>query len=102
MSGAAATLAACEVSTDVASVARMWVVAAYDDLRRAGPDRALEVRRILRSYVIPWFGRQTNTVGDISYFMVHEWLLTLLGRRRSEPEDDRHLPVLFGLARTDG
>ncbi|HEX4863551.1 MAG TPA: hypothetical protein VFV02_05740 [Acidimicrobiales bacterium] len=40
MSGAAATLAAREVPTDVASVARMWVAAAYDDLRRAGPDRA--------------------------------------------------------------
>ena len=102
MSGAAATLAAREVSTDVASVAGMWVVAACDDLRRAGPDRAVEVRRILRSYVIPWFGPQTNSVGDISYFMVHEWLLTLVGRRRGEPEDDRQMPAVFGLARTDG
>jgi integrase len=102
MSGAATTLAAREVPADVASVARMWVVAAYDDLRRAGPDRAFEVRRILDGYVIPWFGAQTTTVGDISYFMVHEWLLALVGRQRSAPEDDRQVPTLFGLARTDG
>ncbi|HEX4863552.1 MAG TPA: hypothetical protein VFV02_05745 [Acidimicrobiales bacterium] len=60
------------------------------------------MRRILDSYVIPWFGPQTSTVGDIRYFMVHEWLLTLVGRRRREPEDDRPEPALFGLARTDG
>jgi hypothetical protein len=63
----------------------MWVAAAYDDLRRAGPDRATQVRRILDSYVVPWFGPQTSTVGDISYFMAHEWLLFLVGRRPSQP-----------------
>ena len=76
-----------EVANDVASVGRTWVAAAYDDLRRAGPDRAEQVRRVLESYVIPWFGPQTNAVGEISYFMVHEWLLTLVGRRRTEPDD---------------
>jgi integrase len=66
----------------------MWVAAAYDDLRRAGPDRARQVRRILDSYVVPWFGPQTDTVTDITYPMVHEWLLMLVDRRRSEPEGD--------------
>jgi len=47
------------------------------------------VRRVLDSYVIPWFGSQTSTVGDITYFMVHEWLLILIGRRRGEPEESR-------------
>ena len=88
-SGAAATLAAREFSTDVASVASLWVAAAYDDLRRAGPDRAFEVRRVVDRYVVPGFGSQASTVGDISYFMVHEWLLTLVGRRPGEPKDDR-------------
>ena len=73
--------------TDVASVAQMWVAATYDDLRRAGPDRGTRVRGVLDRYVIPWFGPQTSSVGDITYFMVHEWLLTLVGRQRSEPDD---------------
>lgn len=47
------------------------------------------MRRVLDSYVIPWFGSQTSTVGDITYFMVHEWLLILIGRRRGEPEESR-------------
>ena len=48
---------------------RMWVAAAYDDIRWAGPDRAFEVPRILDGFVIPWFGPQPTTVGDIS----HSW-----------------------------
>ena len=102
MSVAARTLPDWELPGDVASVARVWVAAAYDDLRRAGPDRAFEVRRILDRYVVPWFGPQTTTVGDISYFMVHEWLLTLVGRRRLELADHGQVPALFGLAQTDG
>lgn len=82
------------VSGDVASVAEKWAVAAYDDLRRAGPDRAAQVRRILDSYVLPWFVPRTSTVGDITYAMVHEWLLTLVGRRPSEPEAHEPRPVL--------
>lgn len=66
----------------------MWVAAAYDDLRRAGPDRARQVRRILDSYVVPWFGPQTATVADITYPMVHEWLLMLVDRRHREPESN--------------
>lgn len=77
--------AASGFRADVESVARMWVAAAYDDLRRAGPDRARQVRRILDGYVLPWFAPQTSTVGDISYFMVHDWLLHLVGRRQGEP-----------------
>lgn len=61
------------------------MAAAYDDLRRAGPDRARQVRRILDGYVLPWFAPQTSTVGDISYFMVHDWLLHLVGRGQGEP-----------------
>ena len=72
----------------------MWVVAAYEDLRRAGPDRAAQVRRILDSYVLPWFVPRTSTVGDITYAMVHEWLLVLIGRRLVDPDDSEPRPVL--------
>ena len=82
-----ATSAGHEVAADIASVARMWVAATYDDLRRAGPDRATQLRRILDSYVLPWFGPRTSTVCDITYFMIHDWLPTLVGRRRGEPDD---------------
>lgn len=78
-----------EVPDDVASVAQMWVAAAYDDLRRAGPDRGIRVRGVLDRYVIPWFGPQTSTVGEITYLMVHEWLLTLVGRQLSGVRDSQ-------------
>lgn len=67
-------------ATDIASVGEWWVATAYDDLRRAGPDRATQVRWILSRYVIPWFGPQTSTIGDVTYFMVHAWLMRLAGR----------------------
>lgn len=67
-------------ATDIASVGELWVTTAYDDLRRAGPDRATQVRRILSRYVNPWFGPQTSTIGDVTYFMVHAWLMRLAGR----------------------
>lgn len=91
-----------ELRADVASVGRMWVDAAYDDLRRAGPDRAEQIRRILDSYVIPWFGPQTSTVGDISYFMVHEWLLNLVGRGEGMPDGSRWVPAVCGGSRIGG
>ena len=91
-----------ELRADVASVARIWVDAAYDDLRRAGPDRAEQIRRILDSYVIPWFGPQTSTVGDISYFMVHEWLLNLVGRGEGTPDNSRRVPAIHGGSRISG
>jgi integrase len=88
-------------TADVASVARMWVAAAYEDLRRAGPDRATQVRGILDRYVVPWFGPQTGAVGDITYFMVHDWLLTLVGRRPGGPDDGRPALAVPGYGATD-
>lgn len=38
-----------ELPHDIASVAGLWVSTAYDDLRRARPDRATQVRWIGRS-----------------------------------------------------
>lgn len=67
-------------ATDIATVGELWVATAYDDLRRAGPDRATQVRWILSRYVNPWFGPQTSTIGDVTYFMVHAWLMRLAGR----------------------
>jgi hypothetical protein len=71
------------LADDIASVAHRWVAAAYDDLRRAGPERADQVRRLLDGYVIPWFGPQTTTVADVSYGMTHQWLLAMAGRGRT-------------------
>lgn len=81
-----------EVPRDIASVADLWVSTAYDDLRRAGPDRAEQIRWMLDRYVIPWFGPQTSSVGEITYFMVHAWLLRLVGR---EHPGDEELPLLL-------
>jgi len=75
-----------EVSaTDIASVGELWVTRAYDDLRRAGPDRATQVRWILSRYVNPWFEPQTSTIGEVTYFMVHAWLMRLAGRGDTPP-----------------
>jgi integrase len=68
------------ISPDVASVAKAWMTAAYEDLRRGGPDRAERVRRIIDGYLVPWFAPRTATIADLSYFMVHDWLLHLIGR----------------------
>jgi integrase len=54
--------------------------AAYDDLRRGGPERAERVRRIVEGFLVPWFAPRTATVADVTYFMAHEWLLHLVGR----------------------
>jgi len=80
-------------------MAHMWVAATYDDLRRAGPGRGTRVRGVLDRYVIPWFGPQTASVGDITYFMVHEWLLIQVGRGRSEPDDRPPKPQVVGAPR---
>ena len=88
-----------ELAADFRSVADLWVATAYDDLRRAGPDRAVQVRWILERYVHPWFVPQTDTIGDVTYFMVHAWLLRLAGRPLSDParessgDDDGLQPV---------
>jgi len=59
------------------------------------------VRWILNRYVNPWFAPQTDTLGDITYFMVHAWHLTLAGKPRADPGrgardgDDALRPVGF-------
>lgn len=72
--------AATKISPDIASVANAWMGAAYDDLRRGGPERAERVRRIVDAYLVPWFAPRTETIADVTYFMAHEWLLHLVGR----------------------
>ncbi|HVA73042.1 MAG TPA: hypothetical protein VNF71_00575 [Acidimicrobiales bacterium] len=69
---------------DVASLARAWMAAAYEDLRRGGPERAERVRRIVEGFLVPWFAPRTATIADVTYFMAHEWLLHLVGRDRAE------------------
>jgi hypothetical protein len=69
---------------DVASVARAWMAAAYEDLRRGGPERAERVRRIVEGFLVPWFAPRTTNVADVTYFMAHEWLLHLVGRDRAQ------------------
>jgi integrase len=68
------------ISPDIASVANAWMAAAYEDLRRGGPERAESVRRIVEAYLVPWFAPRTETVADVTYFMAHDWLLHLVGR----------------------
>ena len=69
-----------KLSPDVASVAHAWMAAAYEDLRRGGPERAERVRRIVEGFLVPWFAPRTTTISELSYFMAHEWLLHLVGR----------------------
>ena len=68
--------------------------AAYEDLRRGGPDRAERVRRIIDGYLVPWFAPRTTTVADVTYYMAHDWLLHLVGREHTA----KH-PVRPGRAR---
>jgi hypothetical protein len=53
----------------------------------ASPERGVQIRGVLDRRVIPWFGPQTTCVGD-TYFMLHERVLTLGGRRPSGAEGD--------------
>ncbi len=71
------------IQPDVASVSKAWMSAAYEDLRRGGPDRAERVRRIVDGYLVPWFAPRTATVGDVTYLMAHEWVLHLIGRQQT-------------------
>ena len=79
----AARPAPAKIQPDVASVARAWMNAAYEDLRRGGPERADRVRRIVDGYLVPWFAPRTTTISDLSYLMAHDWLLHLVGRGQS-------------------
>jgi len=72
-----------KIQPDVASVAKAWMSAAYEDLRRGGPDRAERVRRIVDGYLVPWFAPRTTTVADVTYLMAHEWVLHLIGRQQT-------------------
>jgi integrase len=76
--------AAPRLQPDVASLSRAWMAAAYEDLRRGGPERAERVRRIVEGFLVPWFAPRTTTIADVTYFMAHEWLLHLVGRDRAE------------------
>ena len=68
------------IRPDIASVADAWMAAAYEDLRRGGPERAERVRRIVEAYLVPFFAPRTTTITDVTYVMAHEWLLQLVGR----------------------
>ncbi|MHB1885739.1 MAG: hypothetical protein ACYCVV_12135 [Acidimicrobiales bacterium] len=78
-----------KLQPDVASVAKAWMAAAYEDLRRGGPGRAERVRRIVEGFLVPWFAPRTTTISDVTYFMAHEWLLHLVGRDPAV----RHAPM---------
>jgi integrase len=97
---APAQLQPLKIQPDVASVARAWMNAAYEDLRRGGPERAERVRRIVEGYLVPWFAPRTATITDVSYFMAHEWLLRLVGRDR--PSSPGKSPSWLTPIRSDG
>jgi hypothetical protein len=80
-----------KIQPDIASVAKAWMDAAYEDLRRGGPDRAERVRRIIDGYLVPWFAPRTTTVADVTYYMAHDWLLHLVGREH--PTGARSVPA---------
>jgi integrase len=90
-----------KISPDVASVANAWMGAAYGDLRRGGPERAESVRRIVEAYLVPWFAPRTETIADVTYYMVHEWLLHLVGRASSNGSNGSTAPGGSGAATTD-
>ncbi|MHB1554381.1 MAG: hypothetical protein ACYCZP_10690 [Acidimicrobiales bacterium] len=83
--GRRAEPAAPVIRPDIASVANAWMAAAYEDLRRGGPERADRVRRMVEAYLVPWFAPRTTTIADVTYFMAHEWLLQLVGRTDTQP-----------------
>jgi integrase len=80
-----------KVAPDIASVSKAWMAAAYEDLRRGGPERADRVRRIVDAYLVPYFAPRTTTVADVTYQHCHDWLLSLVGRDQ---------PAQHGVARS--
>jgi integrase len=90
-----------KISPDIASVANAWMAAAYEDLRRGGPERAESVRRIVEAYLVPWFAPRTETIADVTYYMVHEWLLHLVGRAASNGSNGSTAPGSAGAAPAD-
>ena len=89
-----------KVQPDIASVANAWMNAAYEDLRRGGPDRAERVRRIIDGYLVPWFAPRTTSVADVTYYMAHDWLLHLVGR--DHPAKTRSVPPTPAVAASAG
>ena len=85
-----------KIQPDIASVANAWMNAAYEDLRRGGPDRAERVRRIIDGYLVPWFAPRTTTVADVTYYMAHDWLLHLVGREH--PTKTRSVPATSAIS----
>ncbi|HZT67368.1 MAG TPA: hypothetical protein VFA11_16385 [Acidimicrobiales bacterium] len=69
-----------KVAQDIASVSKAWMAAAYEDLRRGGPERAERVRRIVEAYLVPYFAPRTTSVAEVTYQHCHDWLLSLVGR----------------------
>ncbi|MGH9075527.1 MAG: helix-turn-helix domain-containing protein, partial [Acidimicrobiales bacterium] len=92
--------APAKIQPDVATVAKAWMAAAYEDLRRGGPDRAERVRRIVDGYLVPWFAPRTTTVADVTYYMAHDWLLHLVGRE--PPAKTGSVPAASALATSIG
>jgi integrase len=80
-----------KLAPDIASVSKAWMAAAYEDLRRGGPERADRVRRIVEAYLVPYFAPRTTTVADVTYQHCHDWLLSLVGRDQ---------PAQHGVARS--
>ncbi|MGH9106409.1 MAG: hypothetical protein ACRDZX_11370, partial [Acidimicrobiales bacterium] len=90
-----------KIQPDIASVANAWMNAAYEDLRRGGPERAERVRRIVDGFLVPWFAPRTTTVSELTYLMAHEWLLHLVGRRPAGRRDAM-VAVTAGVAMEEG
>jgi hypothetical protein len=88
------------ISPDVASVDSAWMAAAYEDLHRGGPERAESVRRVVEPHLVPWFAPRTETIADVTYYMVHEWLLHLVGRTGSNGSNGSTAPGGAGAAKT--
>ena len=84
------------IQPDVASVAKAWMSAAYEDLRRGGPDRAERVRRIIDGYLVPWFAPRTTAIVDVSYLMAHDWVLHLIGRQHPSAQSAGPRPQRAG------
>ncbi|MHB1929824.1 MAG: hypothetical protein ACYCUG_10470 [Acidimicrobiales bacterium] len=84
------------VAPDIASVSQAWMAAAYEDLRRGGPERAERVRRIVDAYLVPYFAPRTTTVADVTYQHCHNWLLSLVGRDRPTQPGVAHRTTLDG------
>jgi integrase len=90
------------IGRDVASVAAAWMGIRYDEMQRGGPDRARRVRRIIEGHLVPWFAPRTVTVADVSYYLVHDWLLHLVGREPTPRDGRQGRPAVYAAVVRDG